>query len=66
MTHDVRISDHVCGAMGINPLEPAVGEFTSYVVTPGDLTLTLPPAIGFANHARVSPSMRYREVSLDP
>lgn len=52
VTHDVRIGDRVCGAiMGMNPLEPAVGAFASYVGAPGDLVLTLPPSMSFATAA---------------
>lgn len=44
----VRIGDRVCGTvMGMNPLEPAVGSFATYVGAPGDLTITLPADVTF-------------------
>lgn len=49
VTHNVQVGDRVCGAiMGMNPLEPAIGAFASYVGAPGDLVLTLPRNMTFA------------------
>ena len=44
----IQAGDRVCGTvMGMNPLEPAVGSFATYVGAPGDLTLTLPANVTF-------------------
>lgn len=44
----IRVDDRVCGTvMGMNPLEPAIGSFATYVGAPGDLTLTLPANVTF-------------------
>lgn len=44
----IQAGDRVCGTvMGMNPLEPAVGSFATYVGAPGDLTLTLPTSVTF-------------------
>lgn len=52
VTHDVRVGDRVCGAvMGMNPLEPSVGAFATYVGAQGDLVLTIPRGMSFATAA---------------
>lgn len=52
VTHDVRVGDRVCGAvMGMNPLEPSVGAFATYVGAQGDLVLTIPHRMSFATAA---------------
>ena len=44
----IQAGDRVCGTvMGMNPLEPALGSFATYVGAPGDLTLTLPAGVTF-------------------
>ncbi len=44
----IQAGDRVCGiVMGMNPSEPAVGSFATYVGAPGDLTLTLPASVTF-------------------
>ena len=44
----IKVGDRICGTvMGMNPLEPAVGSFATYVGAPGDLTLTLPANVTF-------------------
>ena len=44
----IQINDRICGTvMGMNPLEPAIGSFATYVGAPGDLTLTLPASVTF-------------------
>lgn len=44
----IHVGDRVCGTvMGMNPLEPAIGSFATYVGAPGDLTLTLPSGTAF-------------------
>ena len=48
----VHVGDRVCGAvMGMNPLEPSVGAFATFVGAPGNLVLKIPSAMTFPTAA---------------
>ncbi len=48
VSHRRHVGERVCGAvMGMNPLEPAVGAFATYVGASGDLVLAVPDGVTF-------------------
>lgn len=62
---NIKIGDRVCGAvMGMNPLEPSVGAFASYVGAHANGLLRLPPSMSFATGAALGTSFMTAGLAL--
>lgn len=62
---NIKIGDRVCGAvMGMNPFEPSVGAFASYVGAHANGLLRLPPSMSFASGAALGTSFMTAGLAL--